>query len=260
LHILKLDDDKNKKGADYSDYTDYLKYILNVSYFETYCTGKEKIDDSDQGSFLLKDLANKTTENKIKGCKLGKYGSFNNIKLSGDAYQNFLRYTFTLIKMRGWTNLSQGKYSQAKVDLESAWFLADEVSILLHNYINTLKRKFIEEDLYTEEDFAKRANILGNKSFLNKILDNKSVLDKILNDEKIFKDVLIDAQETLSDWERRKAESACLLVQSLKGLKITNKSKKNQSLYKKQCYGYKPDNFYTWRHWTPEYSRWSQPE
>jgi hypothetical protein len=223
LHILKLDDDKNKKGADYSDYTDYLKYTLNVSYFETYCMDKEKIDGNAQGSSLLKDLANKTVETKIKGCKLSKYGSYNNIMLSEDAYQNFLSSTFKLMKMRGWANLFQGKYSQAKVDLESAWSLADEISMLLHNHIE-----------------AKQASTENNNRISN--------------------DVLSDAQEIFSDWERRKAESACLLVQSLKGLKNTNKSKKNQSLYEKQCYGYRPDNFDTWQTWTPEYYRWSQPK
>jgi hypothetical protein len=80
------------------------------------------------------------------------------------------------------------------------------------------------------------------------------------NNNRISNDVLSDAQEIFSDWERRKAESACLLVQSLKGLKNTNKSKKNQSLYEKQCYGYRPDNFDTWQTWTPEYYRWSQPK
>lgn len=231
LHLLKLDNDKNKEIS-YNDYTNYLTYVLNVSYFETYCTGKEKnqVNNEDNDSLLksLAILAQTTVETKIEGCKLN-YQNLGDQKPSKEAYQSFLRPTFQLLKMRGWANLDQGQYSQAKVDLESAWYLADQVFVLLQKHIEIIKQQIA---------------IADNHKYLD-LQENMLILD--------------DAKNTLSKWERRKAESACLLVQLFKRVD-TKKIKNNQSLYKKQCYSYKPFNSLAWQQWTYEYYQWSKPE
>ena len=152
LHLLKLDNDKNKEIS-YDDYTNYLTYVLNVSYFETYCTGKEKIQvNNEDNDSLLKSLAilaQKTVETKIEECKLN-YQNLGEQKPSKEAYQSFLRPTFQLLKMRGWANLDQGQYSQAEVDLESAWYLANQVYVLLHKEIESINTEI--ESINTDND------------------------------------------------------------------------------------------------------------
>jgi hypothetical protein len=276
LHLLKLDKD-NSDHSNYNDYTAYLAYELNSSYFSAYCDENDKIEGRDKGNSWLKALATKTTKSTINGCKLGIYGdNYFQLNENQDAYLIFLGRAFEFLKMRGHINLIQGQYYQANLDLESAQNLADKT-------IKTIQKQMTEDenDLITKEDLAIRsirANTEGCNLGVNKPVQLRanilvrSAFNGVQglitrNNEKFCNDKveeLIDrenipnnADRLLAVWERRKAESACLLVQSLKKLKPTNEKKRLS--YEKKCYDYSPRYSEDWNEWGYEYSRWYKP-
>lgn len=278
LHLLKLDKD-NSDHSNYNDYTAYLAYELNSSYFSAYCDKNDKIEGIDQGNSWLKALATETTKSTINGCKLGIYGdNYFQLNENQDAYLIFLWRTFEFLKMRGHINLIQGQYYQANLDLESAQNLADKT-------IKTIQKQMTEDknDLITKEDLAVRAirantegcNLGVNKPFqLRANVLVRSVFNGVQglisgNNEKFCNDKveeLIDrenipnnADRLLAVWERRKAESACLLVQSLKKLKSTKENEKKRLSYEKKCYDYSPRYSEDWNEWGYEYSQWYKP-
>jgi hypothetical protein len=265
LHLLKLDKDKNK---DHNDYTAYLAYVLNSSYFSGYCNKNKKIEDINKGNSWLKFLATETAESTINGCKLGNYSdNYMELDENHDAYLIFLRRAFEFLKTRGHINLIQGQYYQANLSLESAQNLAEKT-------IKTIRQQMTEDadDLITKQDLVIRSNksntarcILGTNglirltpNFIQSLIKETFCNDKskeLMNSEKILK----DTDRLIAIWERRKAESACLLVQSLNKLKSTKKDEKNRLSYEKKCYDYSPQYLDDWTEWRYEYSRWYKP-
>jgi hypothetical protein len=250
LHLLKLDNIDNYKNKEfhYDEYTDYLTYILNASYFNNFCRKQEdnlqktiytNFFGNNQGNEWLKKLATKTANN-FKGCTLEIYEYTEQdtskdgylLLADKDAYLKFLRYTFQLLKMRGLVNLSKKQYSQAKLNLDSAWNLANETSLLLRDHSEKIKNNI--------KDTPNREKYL-----------------------EVFKGVLDDTDIMLAAWEQRKSESACLLRQLFTKIRTTKEDQLLYNKYKKECYSYIPRYLEEWLKWVYEYYRsynWSESD
>lgn len=61
-------------------------------------------------------------------------------------------------------------------------------------------------------------------------------------------------KENSLDWERRKAQASCLMVQ------VLDKQKRDPSIFWKQCHDYKPRSTDDYTLWTPEYYIFSDPD